>query len=61
MSPVKFTGIDIDAFDDDICFRSTVDPSGFKGYDKFNATLQNNGNSLTIKFETDNIIPSCPW
>ena len=61
MSEVKFTGIEVDPMFNDEVFHAIVVSRGFKGYDKFNATLQNNGNSLTIRFEPDKNIPSCPW
>ena len=64
MSPVSFIGTDIDIADDDICFRVTVEPGGFKGYEALSQTFRARGglnNTLTVKFEPDKNIPSCPW
>ena len=64
MPPVRFIGIDIDVAEHDTCFRVTVDPSGFKGYEAFSQTFRDSGglnNTLTVKFEPDKNIPSCPW
>ncbi|MBR0035834.1 MAG: hypothetical protein IJP54_09175, partial [Synergistaceae bacterium] len=64
MSPVRFIGIDIDVAEHDTCFRVTVDPSGFKGYEAFSQTFRDGGglnNTLTVKFEPDKNIPVCPW
>ena len=64
MSPVSFIGTDIDVADDDICFRFTVEPGGFKGYEALSQTFRDRGglnNTLTVRFEPDKNIPSCPW
>ena len=64
MSPVRFIGTDIDDGFDDTCFRVTVDLSGFKGYEALSQTYRDSGglnNTLTVKFEPDRNIPSCPW
>lgn len=64
MSLVRFIGIDIDVAEHDTCFRVTVDPSGFKGYEAFSQTFRDSGglnNTLTVRFEPDKNIPACPW
>ena len=61
MSSVRFIGIEEDPMFDDTVFSDSVDPSGFKGYEDFNQTLRDRGNTLTIRFEPDKNIPSCPW
>lgn len=66
MSPVSFIGTDIDTIvdPDDICFRVTVEPVGFKGYEALSQTLRDRdglNNTLTIRFEPDKNIPACPW
>ena len=58
---ITFTGIEVDAVFDDVVFNSSVDASGFKGYERLSGTLYNNGNSLTIKFSPSQSIPVCPW
>ena len=64
MPPVSFIGYDIDVMEHDTCFRVTVDLSGFKGYEALSQTYRDSGglnNTLTVKFEPDKNIPSCPW
>ena len=58
---VKFIGIEVDtAFDDEV-FSTSVDTSGFNGYERLSGTLYSNGNSLTIKFSPLKNIPACTW
>lgn len=58
---VKFNGIEVDtAFDDEV-FSTSVDTSGFNGYERLSGTLYSNGNSLTIKFSPLKNIPACTW
>ncbi len=64
MSPVSFIGVDIDVAEHDTCFRVTVDPSGFKGYEALSQTFRDGGglnNTLTVRFDPDKNIPTCPW
>ena len=64
MPPVQFTGIEEDVMFDETVFNASVSPNGFKGYEALSQTLRDSGgqnNTLTVKFEPDKNIPSCPW
>ena len=61
MAVVNFTGTDVGLIFDNNILNITINPNGFKGYELFNQTFNDRGNSLTVKFEPDKIIPPCPW
>ena len=58
---IKFTGVEVDTTFDDEVFSTSVDASGFKGYERLSGTLYSNGNSLTIRFSPSQSLPVCPW